>query len=147
MSPARERPAVLDTGVLVHYARRSPTYQAIEEQFGPLTAKPEYHILSTVVEGEALALANYQNWGQPKLSRLREMLGQLVRVNAGQRFVVDAYVGLYAVARSSGQAIGQNDLWIAATALATGADLYTCDDDFCFLSPQHLLVHYVPETA
>ena len=145
MSKSGRRPAVLDTGVLLHYARETKTYEAIEERFGLLKAAPEACILSSVVEGEALAFANYKKWGHAKLSRLKEVLDQLVRVNAGQRLVVDAYVSLYAVARSSGQAIGQNDLWIAATASVTKADLYTCDGDFSFLSPKYIVVHYIPE--
>ena len=147
MSARSHRPAVLDTGVLIHYAREDATYQAIEQQFGILQAGPEHHLLSSIVEGEALALARYRGWGDAKLAKLTSVLSQLVRINAGKRFVVDAYVQLYSVSRGSGRAMGQNDLWIAATALATAAELYTCDEDFCFLHPEFVTVRYVEETC
>ena len=146
MSARTRRPAVLDTGVLIHYARGDATYEAIEQQYGILDAGPEHHLLSSVVEGEALALAKYKGWGETRVAKLTSVVNHLVRIDAGKRFVVDAYVELYSVARAAGRGLGQNDLWIAATALATGAELYTCDDDFCFLAPEHITVHYIPVT-
>jgi len=143
-SPAR-RLAVLDTGVLVHYCRQDATSRAIEEQFGILDRGPERHILSSIVEGEILALARHLGWGEDRVKRLQVVLGRLVRIDAGKRAVVDAYVELYCICRRNGQALGQNDLWIAATALAAGAELYTCDDDFSFLNPDPITVHYIPE--
>lgn len=40
---------------------------------------------------------------------------------------------------------GENDLWIAATAKATGAVLLTCDDDFAWMSPRLLRVEIVAQ--
>ena len=39
--------------------------------------------------------------------------------------------------------MGKNDLWIAATAMATGAELITTDKDFSHLDGHFLKVHYI----
>ena len=81
---------------------------------------------------------------------LQDLLHELVRVNAGEPEIVNAYVELYNIALGSGQSMGQesgqNDLWIAATALATRAEIYTCDKDFNWLHSQYLTVHYIPKS-
>ncbi|MBX3442213.1 MAG: PIN domain-containing protein [Planctomyces sp.] len=39
--------------------------------------------------------------------------------------------------------IGENDVWIAATARVTGAALLTCDADFTRLPPDLIRVEFV----
>ena len=136
---------VLDTVVVVHLMRGDPTGQAIEKQYA-LTTRPERPLLSTVVEGEMLGLARVWRWGERKVAELQALLAQLVRVDAGKREIVDAYAELYHEAMRSGEPCGENDLWIAATARATGAALFTCDTDFEWMHPDHLTVYYMPET-
>ncbi len=147
MSGALDGLVLLDSNVLIHFARNDATAQEIENTHS-LTARSERPLLSSIVEGEVLALAKYSGWGTEKLKRLADLLAELVRVDAGLPEIVEAYVDLYCFARKSGKAIAQhdqNDLWIAATAQATAATLYTCDDDFNFLHPQHITVCYIPE--
>ena len=38
-----------------------------------------------------------------------------------------------------------NDLWIAATAKATGAVLLTCDHDFDWLNPATITVYWIAQ--
>ena len=57
--------------------------------------------------------------------------------------MLDAYADLGAHLRRGGRPIGQNDLWIAATALATGATLLTTDTDFDVLHPSPVQREYV----
>jgi len=138
--------ALLDTGVLIHLVRNDATGQAIEEEHS-LAARMERPLLSTVVEAEVRVFAALQKWGHGKLERLDDLLAELVRVGAGLPEVVEAYIELAPVAQRQGQAIAtqnQNDLWIAATARATGAVLYTCDKDFQFLDPDFVRVCYIP---
>ncbi len=42
--------------------------------------------------------------------------------------------------------MGKNDLWIAATANATGATLLTTDSDFDHLSPNFIDLIRIPPT-
>ncbi len=44
--------------------------------------------------------------------------------------VADAYADVKAIAEQDGTPLGENDLWIAAAALATGATLVSSDTDF-----------------
>ena len=149
MTQSHKELALLDTSVLIHLARNDSTGQVIEHQYA-LTERRERPLLSTIVEGETLALARYLGWGAKKAKVLQDLLHQLVRVDAGEPEIVNAYVELYNIARGSGhrmgQDSGQNDLWIGATALATRAEIYTCDKDFNWLHPQYLTVHYIPES-
>ncbi len=142
MSIAGGKLLLLDTNVLVHLARDDATGQAIEARFS-LTARPERPLVSTVVEGEMLGLARYWNWGEKKLAGLRELLAELVRVDAGLNEIVEAYAELYAEGQSKGEPCGENDLWIAATAKATGATLLTCDTDFDWLDGIHITRHLI----
>ncbi len=144
MTGASGQLAVLDTNVVVHLARNDPTGQKIESHYS-LMSRPDRPLLSTVVEGEILGLAREWGWGDNKMRLLRDLLKELVRVSAGAREVVDAYAELYFEATRTGSPRGENDLWIAATAKATGAALFTCDADFGWLDPHHLCVYYIPE--
>jgi len=138
--------ALLDTNVLIHLVRNDATGQVIEEKYS-LAARQERPLLSTIVEAEVKVFAAISGWGDRKLTRLDEILAELVRVEAGLPQVVEAYIEIAPVAQRQGQAIAtqnQNDLWIAATARAAGAVLYTCDKDFQFLDPDFVRVCYIP---
>lgn len=66
------------------------------------------------------------------------MLAELVVLDLRHPGVIAKYAEIAAHGVDRGLAIGQNDLWIAATASVTGAWLLTTDRDFLPLSPQHL---------
>ena len=126
MNKPAQKLALLDTTVLVELARNSPKGQEIERRYSFSTTS-ERPLLSSIVEGEILGLARYWNWGTQKIDRLKQLLSNLVRVDAGEPEIVQAYAELYAEAIRGGEPSGENDLWIAATAKATRAALYTCD--------------------
>ena len=146
MKPPSAGLVVLDTSIFVHYARDDATARMIEEQYA-LTSRKEKPLLSSIVEGEILGFAEYRGWGKPAMDQLRRIFDQLVRVNAGEPEIVAQYSGLYVLARHAGQAMWehQNDLWIAATAMAAGAEIYTCDGDFDWLHPHQLTVIRIQE--
>ncbi|MBM3499716.1 MAG: type II toxin-antitoxin system VapC family toxin [Armatimonadetes bacterium] len=137
---------LLDTSVLVHLARDGATGRTIEAEYS-LTARPERPLLSTVVEGEILGLARLWGWGEGKIGALQALLAQLVRVDAGLPEVVAAYANLYCEATRGGKPRGENDLWIAATAVAAGAALVTCDTDFVWLHPAPLTVYLLSDST
>ena len=138
--------ALLDTNVLIHLLRRDRTGQKIEAEHS-FTTRSERPILSSVVEVELLAFARYNGWGSQKLGQLRSLLTALVRVDAGLPEIVEAYAELHAEATKTGQPKGENDLWIAATAKAVGAELYTCNGGhFAWMHPAHLTVHVIKQS-
>ncbi|MGO9471610.1 MAG: type II toxin-antitoxin system VapC family toxin [Isosphaeraceae bacterium] len=115
---------LLDTSVLVHLARQDTTGVWIENQFA-LSARADRPLISTVTEGEILGLARQRNWGDTKVAALTRLLAEIVRVEAGLPEVVDAYADLTVLDVRGGHNTKDNDLWIAATAKATGAVLLT----------------------
>lgn len=58
--------------------------------------------------------------------------------------VVDEWARLRALSRQNGWNVGDNDLWIAATASARGYGLVTCDGDQARVADPSLEVLYLP---
>ena len=137
---------VVDTNVIVHYHRHNATGVLIEERFS-FSTRPERPILSTIVEGEMRGLARKWNWGNGKLEALESLFTKFVRLDPGAPEIVKAYAELYCMAHDNCDPCGENDLWIAATALAVGAALLTCDKDFLWLDPEPLVVHYIEQVS
>jgi tRNA(fMet)-specific endonuclease VapC len=134
----------IDTSALVHWVRQDSTGKQLLEEYA-LDARHERPLLSTIVEGEIRALARLWKWGERKIGQLDEILAELVRVDAGNPAIVEAYAQLHFEDQQGGHGTGQNDLWIAATAKATGAIVLTCDGDFVWMSPRLVRAEYVPQ--
>lgn len=64
-------------------------------------------------------------------------------MDAGHPDIVLQYADFYFEDQKGGHNTGENDLWIAATAKATGSVLLTCDGDFAWMSPRLLRVETV----
>ena len=101
---------------------------------------------SVICQGEMLALAEKNGWGHKKRTRLEQVLNGVPTLGISRRVILDAYARIDAW--THGQTVAspnnspppkpavsmkQNDLWIAATAHASGATLLSTDTDF-----QHL---------
>ncbi len=69
---------------------------------------------------------------------LESLFRELIVVNIDSRPVLELYAEIHAWTRSIGRTLGHNDLWIAATAAATGAHLITTDGDFDPLHPAYI---------
>jgi tRNA(fMet)-specific endonuclease VapC len=97
-----------------------------------------------VVVGELLAFARRNGWGAAKLAVLENLVANLVVVDINLRPVLESYAVLHAHLLHAGTPMGQqNDLWIAATAAATGAMVLTTDTDFDVLHPGHIQREWV----
>lgn len=131
-------PVLLDTNILVHLARGGTAAERIETRFA-LRSRRTPPMLSVISVGEILAIAKRNGWGGPKLQRLTDAMENLVIVDLNREPILQSYAAIDAHLARSGTPIGQqNDLWIAATAAATGAVLLTTDRDFDKLHPSHL---------
>lgn len=128
---------LLDTNILVHYIRRSVLYERIEATYS-LTQIHTPPFLSIVTHGEILSLAAQFGWGQTRRRELEQFVARCVIVNLDYSGVVEAYADMDAYSLSIGRTMGDNDLWIAATARAAGALLLTTDKDFDHLHPTFL---------
>lgn len=122
-----------DTNIFVHYVRRSPLFLRIEAKYGLAQLNPP-PLISIVTRGEALSLAAQFQWGTARREELQRLLLRCVTVNLDHPGLVEAYAEMDAYSLSIGRSIGDNDLWIAATARVTGA-LLTTDKDFDHFCP------------
>jgi tRNA(fMet)-specific endonuclease VapC len=140
---------LLDTGILVHYARQSPLFQTIEKNEG-LTNQDCIPFISVVTMGEILSFGIQHNWGQPRIQSIKNWLSKLVvlDINSSDSQLLDAYAEIDSYSKnklshnSLGRSItmGKNDLWIAATAKVANAVLLTIDGDFDHLNGSYLTV-------
>lgn len=122
-------PLLLDTNVVILLVRGGAVGNAIDARF-QLRARPDRPLISIVTAGEALAFARQLGWGAERVTRLRELVRELVAVNIDTQPVIDRYAEISAFLRQSGRTVGDNDVWIAACASAAGATLLTTDKDF-----------------
>ena len=62
--------------------------------------------------------------------------------------IIEAYAVIDSHFQLQGHSMGKNDLWIAATAHATGATLLTTDKDFDPLTPMFIARDWInPDTS
>lgn len=128
---------LLDTNVLVHYVRQSVIWQRVSTTFSPLAVEPT-PVVCVVTQGELRSLSLQWKWADKKLRQMEFCLGYFQPVSIDDRDIIHAYASIDSYCESVGQTMGKNDLWIAATAAATGATLITTDRDFDRVAPQFL---------
>lgn len=135
---------VLDTGILIHYIRKSPLYQKIESEQS-LTSADSFPLISVTTKAELISFGIQNNWQTQKLVDLSSLLNKIpiIDINSSDTKLMDAYAELDAFSKGklaskplgrSAIKMGKNDLWIAATAVATKSSLITLDGDFDHLN-------------
>ncbi|MBV9852862.1 MAG: type II toxin-antitoxin system VapC family toxin [Armatimonadetes bacterium] len=122
-------PYLLDTNILLAYVRYGLLGRYIEATYHLYTLQPS-PIISIVTEGEIRAPALKFGWGSAKVAALQRLLNALTVVPLPFRNAIDAYATIDAHCEKNGLVLSKNDLWIAATAYATGAGVLTTDHDF-----------------
>ena len=136
---------VLDTGVLLNLVRGKELGTRIDREFG-LTRSMRLHTVSIVTHGELKVLAERNDWGAEKRNALALALDNLVTVNIESEALVEAYVQVDRACRNEHRRqpdLGQNDMWIAATALLSDLPLITTDKDFLALHERLITVHWI----
>lgn len=133
---------LLDTNILVHLIRGDETGKRIDERFG-LRENRLVCAISVVTVGEMLSLAQRREWGANKMQTLEKILGQLLQIDLGDRSILEAYAAIDNFSKDRTHDMGKNDIWIAATAKATGYTLLTNDKDFQHLHDIQIKCIYV----
>lgn len=133
---------LLDTNILIHYARRNEIGEGIEIQYQLFTT-PTIPLVSYVSEAEARAFAEFRGWGQPALKQLSFLFSVFRIVPMDSPALLPAYIEIDVYSRRQGIKMGKNDLWIAATARVTGATILTTDQDFDHLNGTLLQRDYI----
>jgi len=77
------------------------------------------------------------SWGPSKIAALEGLLQDLVVVDISDE-ILEFYAQIDVFLRRAGNPVQQNDMWIAATTVASGAHLLTTDKDFDPLYPAYL---------
>lgn len=136
-------PLLLDTNIVVFLARGGTAAQRLESTYG-LGSRRLTPFVSVVTIGELLSFADRNGWGGPKRAALEQLVAHLVVVDISREPVLQAYAKFDAELTRAGSRMGQqNDLWIAATAAATGATVLTTDRDFDVLHPAYIQREWV----
>jgi tRNA(fMet)-specific endonuclease VapC len=130
---------VIDTNIILHYMRGSRLYQQIELE-NELSSSDTIILVSVVSIAELEGFLQRNNYSEAKLQKLERMLAKvsIIGISNEAQELIEAFATLQnysknlhptaKLGRSVG--IGQNDLWIAATAWVGKAALITTDNDF-----------------
>jgi tRNA(fMet)-specific endonuclease VapC len=111
---------LLDTNICIYIRQRNP--ELVLQRFRKL--RPGEAVLSVITYGELLYGAAKSAHRTAALERLRE-LARLLPAMALPEAAAENYGTVRAELESKGELIGNNDLWIAAHALAAGLVLVT----------------------
>ena len=133
---------LLDTNLLLGFIREAPWALWTHEEFN-LGDQEVMAFTSVICRGEILALAEKNGWGSDRRTRLEEVLQKIPTLDINKPTVLDAYARVDAWTHGRpvksprdvspprpAVPMKQNDLWIAATAHASGATLLSSDKDF-----------------
>ena len=111
---------LLDTNICIYIRQNKP--EQVLSRFRKL--RPGEAVLSVITYGELLYGAAKSAHRTAALDRLRELVHLLPAMPLPET-VAEAYGAMRAELESKGEMIGNNDLWIAAHALAAGLTLVT----------------------
>ena len=128
---------LLDTNIIIHAVRATDVWRKVNAAYGLMTTAMT-PLLSRVTDGELRSFAVQRNWGPTKLEQLEFHMLHFAVKSIDEAEIVQTYANLDAYAVSMGVTMGKNDLWIAATAVVTGATLLTTDRDFDLFAPRFL---------
>ena len=121
---------LLDTSVVLHATRaNSPVSRAIDEQFQLSTSRFRPAI-SEVTVGELLAFSLSRDWGENRRTLLKDLVEKTLVIPIAHPGIHRRWAEISSALRATGLSVGQNDIWIAATAHIAGMTLLTTDRDF-----------------
>ena len=133
---------LLDTNIVLHYVRGDALHRLIERIYALLSAQNTLYI-SVVTVGEIRVLARTLGWGREKRVAMERFLQNFNQIPIPFGSILGDYVDIATFCRQNGRVLSKNDLWIAATARATGATLLTTDRDFEILAPDFIACQWI----
>lgn len=141
---------LLDTNIVI-FGGRSLDFQAYLDQQFSLFSADNRRLISVVTTAELLVYTKANLIGSKRLNRQMNLIGECQEIQIS-RDIIRAYaeIDLFGKGKhpnielkGSHRIMGKNDLWIAATAIVTGAELITTDKDFIHLDGRFLKVHFI----
>ncbi len=82
---------VLDTNIILHYLRESEISIKVDKDFNPLDSTINEAILSVVSIGELKALSKINHWGKRRLSKLENLLEELIVTDVNYEDILERY--------------------------------------------------------
>lgn len=146
---------LLDTGVLLNYVRGSELGRKIDEKYSP-GKQPNIAVISIVTVAELKSLAVRLKWGPDKMENLDTLLREFPAVDIKHDAILNKFAEIDAYRTNkhpekrlpvnmTAKSMGDNDVWISATAAVINATLVTLDNDFSFLNGIFLDVVYIAQ--
>ena len=138
---------VFDTNIILNYLKDSPIKKIIENKYDPF-GSDNTSIVSVISIGELKAFSLKNNWGNPRILKMNNIIKDFVIADINTEDIVDRYAEIDAfsqgrlngkVSNFSARNMGKNDIWIAATASVLDATLLTTDNDFDHLDKEFFL--------
>ena len=131
--PSHQDVLLLDTNIVLIYARAGKASEKLEARLG-MQAGDVQGFISVVTVGEAYALMLKLDWGPQRREKLTELIqSKLVPIDINRPEILNAYAEIDHFSErvvKPARPMGQNDIWIAATAKVLGCELVTTDRDF-----------------
>ena len=131
---------VMDTGIVLGLLKGASYARHVLDTYQPFAA-PNLAVQSVTTVAELKALGFRRTWGQARLDKLDELVHRLPQQDINHPTIIRYYAEIDAYRQNghpdkrlppgeSAFAMGDNDIWIAATASAMNAVLLTTDKDF-----------------
>lgn len=142
---------LLDTGILVGFLRGASYAETVAAECNLWDART-VSLVSVVSDAELRSFAIRRKWGQKKLEVLNELFRRIAHVPIEQPALIEKWAEIDAFnhnkhdtlkLQGSNRKMGDNDIWIAATASVLRARLLTTDHDYDHLDGLFLDVTYV----
>ena len=147
---------LLDTNILIGYTRGADWAKAVHNEYN-LGDSNVMVFTSSICHGEMLLLAERNKWGKDKKDQLKNILNGITIIDINKESILNAYAMIGAW--TQGHAVttqkipppkpampmGQNDLWIAATAHASNATLLSADKKISHLDNVWIKYIYVDQ--
>ena len=144
---------LLDSGILLGFVRGAGYAAYVDAKFSPMKP-PNIAMISVVTTAELRSMALRRNWGNQKLAELTALFRNIPAVPIRQRQIIEKFAEIDAFNHRShpqisppttAHTMGDNDIWIAATAAVVNATLLTTDRDFNHLDGVFLKVIYIDQ--
>jgi predicted nucleic acid-binding protein len=121
---------ICDTSFVSHLLSRRERPDRYSHWSPDDTARIRASLLAISVVTIAELRAGYlgAGWGSRRIAKTERQLADFLPLLIDDPHL-NAWSRLWAAARARGVAVGDNDLWIAATAAVRGQTLVTCDRD------------------
>lgn len=146
---------LIDTNVILMYARGNQYAQAIETLYQLTTGQHECYV-ATITLGELDAAAKKSGYNSRKIERINSFTARTGILGVDTQLVIEAYGDIDAFSQGkttltpqgfASRNMGKNDIWLAAIAHVYELTLLTTDQDFAHLAGTMINLEYIDLTS